>query len=131
MTIIQIFILLFALFAISRTLRQFRQGALSIVWLIFWIVFWIAVGGVALSPQTTDVVAKLVGVGRGADFMIYLSMIALFYLIFRLFGKIEDVEREITKLVRKLAIEEAEEVDANVVLSDSEGFQEEVGSRRL
>ena len=131
MTIIQIFILLFALFAISRTLRQFRQGALSIVWLIFWIVFWIAVGGVALSPQTTDVVAKLVGVGRGADFIIYLSMIALFYLIFRLFGKIEDVEREITKLVRKLAIEEAEEVDANVVLSDSEGFQEEVGSRRL
>jgi len=131
MTIIQIFILLFALFAISRTLRQFRQGALSIVWLIFWIVFWIAVGGVALSPQTTDVVAKLVGVGRGADFIIYLSMIALFYLMFKLFGKIEDVEREITKLVRKLAIEEAEEVDANVVLSDSEGFQEEVGSRRL
>lgn len=94
-------------------------------------MFWIAVGGVALSPQTTDVVAKLVGVGRGADFIIYLSMIALFYLMFKLFGKIEDVEREITKLVRKLAIEEAEEVDANVVLSDSEGFQEEVGSRRL
>ena len=108
MSIIQIFILLFALFAISRTLRQFRQGALSIAWLIFWIVFWIAVGGVALSPQTTDVVAKLVGVGRGADFIIYLSLIALFYLMFRLFGKIEDVEREITKLVRKLAVEEVE-----------------------
>ncbi|MBI2475239.1 DUF2304 family protein [Candidatus Uhrbacteria bacterium] len=106
MSLIQIFILLFALFAISRTLRQFRQGALSIAWLIFWIVFWIVVGGVAISPQTTDVIAKLVGVGRGADFVIYISLIALFYLIFRLFGKIEDVEREITKLVRKLAVEE-------------------------
>ncbi len=124
MSLIQIFILLFALFAISRTLRQFRQGALSIAWLIFWIVFWIVVGYVALSPQTTDVIAKLVGVGRGADFIIYLSLIALFYLMFRLFGKIEDVEREITKLVRKLAIEEIKEAEEAKEIK-------EVGSRRL
>mgnify|MGYP001561203442 CR=1 FL=1 len=83
------------------------------------------VGYVALSPQTTDVIAKLVGVGRGADFIIYLSLIALFYLMFRLFGKIEDVEREITKLVRKLAIEE---VHSTVILNEpkaSEGSFDE------
>jgi hypothetical protein len=111
MSIIQVLILLFALFAISRTIRQFKQGALSIAWLIVWIVFWIVVGIVVLSPQTTDAIAKLVGVGRGADFVIYISLVALFYLVFRMFVKIEDVEREITKLVRKLAIEEKEEKD--------------------
>lgn len=74
-------------------------------------MFWIIVGGVTLSPQTTDTIAKLVGVGRGVDFIIYISIISLFYLVFRMFVKIEDVEREITKLVRKLAIEEKEVMD--------------------
>lgn len=106
MSIIQILILLFAVFAISRAVRQFRHGALTILWLIFWIVFWFVVAGVTLSPQTTDTIAKIAGVGRGADFVIYLSLIALFYLVFRLFVKIEDVEQEITKLVRRIAMEE-------------------------
>lgn len=106
MSIIQIFIIVFAIFAISRAVRQFRNGALTILWLIFWIVFWLIVSGVVLSPQTTDVIAKFVGVGRGADFIIYISLIVLFYLMFRLFVKIEDVEKEITKLVRKIAMEE-------------------------
>ena len=38
----------------------------------------------------------------------YVSIIALFYAVFRLLVRIEDVEREITKLVRTLAIQEKE-----------------------
>lgn len=106
MSIIQVIIILFALFAISRTVRQFRVGALTLLWLMVWILLWFAVGVVSLMPQTTDVIATKLGVGRGVDVVIYISLIALFYLVFRLFTKIEDVEREITTLVRKLAIEE-------------------------
>ena len=106
MTVIQIFICLFALFAITRTVRQFRQGTLTIAWFIVWVLFWGLVAGAGISPQSTDVFAKWVGVGRGADFVTYLSLIALFYLAFRLFIKIEDVEREITRLVRTLALGE-------------------------
>ena len=106
MSIIQFLIPLFALFAITRAIRQFRAGALTIARLILWIVFWFVVAGVALVPQTTDTIARYVGVGRGADFVIYVSLVALFYLAFRLFVKIEDVEREVTQLVRKIALEE-------------------------
>lgn len=113
MSVIQILIVLFSLFAITRALRQFRQGALTIAWLIVWVFFWLAVGGVVLAPQTTDALARFVGVGRGADFIIYISLTALFYLAFRLFVKIEDVEREITRLVRKLALEEQQEAIGN------------------
>ncbi len=112
MSLIQLLIPLFALFAISRTVRQFRKGALTIAWLIVWIVFWILVSAVAFSPNTTNIFARFVGVGRGVDFIIYVSIIALFYLVFRLFVKIEDVEREITRLVRKLAIEEVRELES-------------------
>ncbi|MBM5789753.1 DUF2304 family protein [Candidatus Parcubacteria bacterium] len=106
MTPIQFLIVLFALFAISRALRQFRRGALTIGRLMVWGLFWVAVSGVVLSPQTTDLIAQYAGVGRGADFIIYLSLTGLFYLVFRLFVKIEGVEREVTALVRKIALED-------------------------
>jgi small membrane protein len=111
MSLIQGFIILFALFAISRTYLQFRAGKLTLAWLFVWVIFWIGTGVVAALPQTTDIAAKFVGVGRGADFLVYIAVIGLFYLMFRLFLKIEDLEREITQLVRKLAIEEIEDKD--------------------
>lgn len=109
MTIIQIFIIFFAVFAIIRTVRQFHRGVLTRMWLLFWILFWTSTGIVAALPQTTDVIAKFVGVGRGADVVIYVSLLALFYLVFRLYVKIEQVEGEITRLVRKLSLDDLDE----------------------
>lgn len=109
MSIIQMLIIVFALFAITRTVLQFKRGTLTLAWLLFWIVFWLVAGVVAALPHTADTVAQFVGVGRGADVVIYLSLIALFYLIFRLYVKIEQVEGEITRLVRTLALDNLEE----------------------
>lgn len=111
MSLIQAFLLLFALFAVTRTIRQFRQGTLPLAWLFVWIVFWLLVAVVGLSPQTADWLARSVGVGRGADVIIYLSLMAVFYLVFRLFVKIEHVEREVTTLVRTIALKEEEKKD--------------------
>jgi small membrane protein len=106
MTVIQILILFFVLFALGRAIIQFRRGRLPIGLLAFWLAFWFIAGAVAILPQTTDIAARFVGVGRGADFVLYISVMALFYLCFRLFVKIEDVERQITRLVRKIALED-------------------------
>lgn len=109
MSIIQVLIIVFALFAITRTVLQFKRGVVTRSWLFFWILFWLAAGVVAVLPQTADAVARLVGVGRGADAVIYASLIAIFYLIFRLYVKIEQVEGEITRLVRKLSMDDLED----------------------
>ncbi len=109
MSIIQIFIVAFSLFAIVRTLRQFRRGKLTIAFLFLWILFWIAVGVVVMMPQTTNTLAHFVGVGRGVDVIMYVSILVLFYALFRMVVRIEEVEREITKLVRRLAIDSIEE----------------------
>lgn len=106
---IQILIIAFALWAITKTIVQFKKGALTIAWLFFWFFFWGVAGVVAALPQTTDVIANLVGVGRGADLVIYISLVALFYLVFRVYVKIEKTEREITRLVRKLAIDDLDD----------------------
>lgn len=109
MSIIQIFIVAFSIFALVRTFFQFRQGRLTRVWLAFWSAFWIIVALVGVLPKTTDIVARFAGVGRGADFVVYISLLIVFYLIFRLFIKIENLEREITLLVRKLALNKKED----------------------
>jgi hypothetical protein len=109
MTIIQLLIVAFVLFAALRAIMKFREGNLRITWVIFWILFWFAAGVVAILPQTTDFAARFVGVGRGADLVTYASLIMLFYLVFRLFVKLEEVERQITRLVRKLSLEDLED----------------------
>lgn len=104
---IQILISIFVLFALARTFRQWRQRRLSIVWALVWILFWVAVVGMVFLPNTTQVFADVLGVGRGADLVIYISLVALFYLQFKLFTKIESVEQEISRLVREVALKEA------------------------
>jgi hypothetical protein len=108
MLLIQVLIELFVAFALVRTWKQFRAGKLSKKMLAVWAFFWAIVAVAVALPQTTDIAARFVGVGRGADLAIYISLIVLFYLVFRVYVKIEDVERDITKLVRKLALEKEE-----------------------
>lgn len=109
MQLIQYLIILFALFAVGRVFVQYRRGNVSIKWLVFWILFWVLTGLVVWLPQTTEIVARFVGVGRGVDVAIYLSIPMLFYFVFRLFVRMENMEREMTILVRKIALTEIPE----------------------
>jgi hypothetical protein len=61
-----------------------------------------------MFPDLTSRVAQAVGVGRGADVVVYLAVILLFYVIFRIYLRLDRMERDITVLVRRLAVDEAE-----------------------
>lgn len=101
---IQILLVLFLLFAVSRVINQVRSGNLNVGSFVFWTgLFILAIIGV-VTPELTGKIAKLLGIGRGADVIIYLSIVLLFYLVFRLSIVIEDLRHEITKLVREIAL---------------------------
>lgn len=103
---IQVILSIFLLFALSRVVLQVRTAKLTISAFLFWTaLFILALAGV-LDPNLTSYVAKYVGIGRGTDIVLYLSIVLLFYLVFRLSISLEEVRREVTKLVRKLALEE-------------------------
>lgn len=101
----QAILVLFALFAITRTAKQYRKRKVSLHWFLLWSGLWALVIGVALYPRTADAVAKLVGVERGADLALYVAVVVLAYLVFRLFVRQEETERSITQLVRRVAIQ--------------------------
>lgn len=102
--LLQIIVVLFAAFAISRALLRFRDRKISLKSFIAWCIVWVAAIVVVLWPGTSFFFANIFGIQRGADFVVYVSIIILFYLLFRLYVKIDAVEREITRLVRELAI---------------------------
>lgn len=100
MTKIQIVLILFVLFAIATALfrgRKKRGGVL-------WTVFWLCVGVVVLVPGVTTRIAEFLGVGRGADLVLYGGMVLVFYILFRGFVRIEAMESTITKLVQHIAL---------------------------
>ena len=106
---IQIVLICFAVFAMSRVLIRYRRGNMRTVDLVLWLLFWVAVVVVVWLPDTTDLLARWLGVGRGVDTAMYLSILAIFYLLFRSFAKVEDLDRQITRIVRANALREMEE----------------------
>ena len=105
---IQIVLTCFAVFAFSRVLIRYRRGGMRMLHLGLWLIFWTAVVVVSLHPDTTNRLAMLLGVGRGVDTAMYLSLLMIFYLLFRSFAKIEDMDRQLTRVVRANALREME-----------------------
>lgn len=105
--IFQIFLILFAVFAIAKTYRQYKKQRVSVYWLTVWSLLWFVVIAVALWPQTTDILATFVGVEKGADLLVYTAVVVLYYLLYRSMVRQERTNKELTDLVRQIAILEA------------------------
>lgn len=105
LTTIQILLLAFILFAISRVFLRVKEKVLSTQTGFFWIVIWLAALVGVILPGTTTQLASYFGVGRGVDVIVYISLALLFYLVFRIYVMIEDLRHEITFLIRQLALQ--------------------------
>lgn len=104
MLIIQIVLTVFFLFAIIKVFSRYRSQELKFSDLVLWTVFWLLAATVVLWPDSTMQLARFMGVGRGVDAVMYLALVFLFFLFFRTVVKIEKMNRDITKLTRKIAL---------------------------
>ena len=105
-TLTQIFLSIFLFFALSRVFLRLKSGELT----TFSFFFWCFVFGTAiilvLFPGLSGKVAATLGIGRGVDVVIYVSIVLLFYLVFRLYIYLEDLKREITQLISNIALKD-------------------------
>lgn len=108
MLTIQIILLVFILFAVSRAFLKLREKKLSARWFLAWLIFWGAAAFFVARPNVASRLAALVGVTRGVDLAVYVAILVLFYIVFRILVKIEHVEQEITKVVREIALRNKE-----------------------
>jgi len=101
---IQIVAILFVLFAYSRVILRFKDNKITVKEFIFWSIIWISIIVMAAIPKIAGWFSVLFGIRRPVDLGIYLSIIILFYLIFRIYIKLESLESNLTKITRNVAI---------------------------
>ena len=106
---IQFFLLAFILFALVKGILKYRYREMRTFQLLFWLVVWVGAAIIVSHPDTSIFLAELVGIGRGADLIIYVSFVIAFYLIFRIHLTLNRVEEEITQIVRSMALKQLPE----------------------
>jgi hypothetical protein len=94
--------------ALVHVLLRGRARSLSWGALVFWIVVFGGILVVLLVPSVSGFVAHVLGVGRGADVIMYGSICLLFYLVFGIYVRIENLQRRMTRMLRMLALREAD-----------------------
>ena len=72
-----------------------------------WSVVWIAAAVAIARPSLTAVVAKILGIGRGADLILYCSVVGMLIGFFMMYVRYRKVQEEITTIVRHIALQEA------------------------
>ena len=91
----------------AAAISGFRRRRVGKFALVVWLGVWASVATVAIWPNSTMILSSKLGVSRGADLVIYIAVVALLYSVFRLSLGIKRAERNITRLVRHIAIQGA------------------------
>ena len=102
--IARIFAIVLALVAISKSYVDFRSRRESPQMFLLWTLIWIGIVFVGMFP---DLVAALVSAGGGsAGIGTFLGMVIvfLFFLVYRMYVRIEVLEQKLTVVVRELAL---------------------------
>lgn len=89
---------------IIYTFIRFRESKMSPGMLVVWSVIWIILIALSIFPAGTMYFAGLTGIGRGLDVILILGLIGCYYLIFRIYSMIENIEEEITHIAREIAL---------------------------
>lgn len=96
------------LIAIILAILRFREGKMTVGMLILWVIIWIGVIYISINPLSTVIFSSITGIERGLDVVLILGLFLSYYLIFRMYTMIETMEKEITQLVRELALQKDE-----------------------
>jgi small membrane protein len=107
---LQIIVTLSVVVVVWRLVNKFKENNLKLSEFIGWLVIWLLVVIVFWLPQTASYFARLFGIGRGVDLAVYVAILMLFYLVFKLYLKIDNQRKEITKIVRQLALDNQLEI---------------------
>ena len=72
---------------------------------------WLAAAAAIYHPNTLTKISKAIGIERGTDLVLYLSVFSFLAVSFYFYARCVRLERQITKLVRHIALNEAQQGD--------------------
>ena len=108
---LQILITILVIVALSAVVQKRKQNKLSLSQALNWFIMWLGVLIVFWYPESTSYLASSLGIGRGADLIVYTAILIMFYMIFKMYMRMDKLNSQITKVVRKVGIDETTKKD--------------------
>lgn len=107
--VIQVFVSTIAILSLLAIVKRARRGAIRVAEAVGWGALWAGAIVVVWNPLVSNRLASWLGVGRGADAVMYSAMVIVLYTVLRLYARIETIEHGISELVKKTALDQAKE----------------------
>jgi len=101
---VQFLLLFIILLIIVSVIVRFAKNELPLLPFVFWIVLWIGAGVAVWNPEIPQRVANELGIGRGVDLIVYFAIVFIVFAQFKMLVRQERMEKEITKVVREIAM---------------------------
>lgn len=104
----QIIVTIIAVIMIYQGISNFIKGKAnqSFLKLSVRIIVWGGMALIAIFPNFTNILAKLIGIEGNINAVILTGFIFIFLIIFKLLSAIEKLEQNVSELTRKDAIKE-------------------------
>lgn len=97
----------FSLLMIVKAFSRFLRHKQTMRELVLWIILWVAASIISLFPDyTVKWLSSVSGIKSGVNALIFFALVILFYGFLHLFVAIENNERTITELIRKIALKD-------------------------
>jgi small membrane protein len=101
----QLLALLVIVFFVFRLFIQKKKGIINSSEFMIWLFFWVFAGGAIIFLKEIDRFAAFLGFSSsGINILLYIGFVVLFYLVFKMRLRLEKQERNISKIVREIAI---------------------------
>ena len=103
----KIFSVLLAAIVISKSYVDLRARAESLQMFIFWVFTWTMIMLVALFPSIVDFLIASSRYGQtGLGTVFGMGLVFLFFVVYRIYVKMESVEQKLTKTIQELALKD-------------------------
>lgn len=101
----QIIAIIIILFFVIRLLSQKRKKIISNNEFSLWLIFWLVAAAAIIFIKDIDRFVHFLGFsGSGINFLIYLAVLGLFYLVFRLRLTVAKLDTNLTEVTRIIAL---------------------------
>jgi len=101
----KIFSILLGLIAIAKSYVDFRSRLESLQMFLFWTLTWLLIIIVALFPGLVDILlGAFAGERAGLGTFFGMGLVFLFFLVYRIYVKLERVEQKLTRTIQELAL---------------------------
>ncbi|NNF02195.1 MAG: DUF2304 domain-containing protein [Bacteroidia bacterium] len=102
----QIVVPIISVVSASLIFREFIKGNNTLFETILWSSIWLGIAAIALFPDPiTMFLSKTIGIKDHINAIIFIGLAISFFLHYRLFNYIKKQNRDITDLIRKIAID--------------------------